>query len=333
MKALVYRQKNNIQDFAIKLEEVAEPEIRETDLLVRIKAFGVNPGEAFFRRTFDAAEGYYRILGYEYSGVIEQLGTEVKGFAIGDRVFGIGDMTRQGAYAELVAADYRAAAKIPDFAPFDHAAATPVGTVTAYQSLFRFCGELPPGVKTVLVLGAAGGVGSMAVQLLKAKTDVTVIATASKPESQRWIMDLGADIVVDHHNDITAQLAHHQIAQIDMVFAVNGLKSAMNWLPEIIRPYGYLATIEQLDDVHFSPLMKKSVTVFLEMVFSKTLFSADVESQGDILRELVAFVEDGRIKSPVKQTLNGLSEKNILQAHSTLEKGGTIGKIVVLIDK
>jgi NADPH2:quinone reductase len=310
MKALVYRQKNTLDHFGIKLEQVAKPEIRETDLLVRVKAFGVNPGEALFRRMLDAPEGEYRILGYEFSGIVEQLGTKVTGFNIGDRVFGLGDTTRQGAYAELVAADHRSIAKIPDFVPFDHAA-------------------LPPDVKTILILGAAGGVGSMAIQLLKAKTGVTLIATASKAESQLWVKELGADIIVDHHADVVKQLKDEGITQVDFVFAVNGLKSAISWLPEVIKPYGYLATIEGVNGLDLSQLMNKSVTVFLEMVFSKSLFGADQESQGDILRELIGLVTDGKVKSPVKQILTGLSEDNIRQAHTILEQGNTIGKIVI----
>jgi NADPH2:quinone reductase len=331
MKALVYYKKNTLADFGIRLEEVAEPKIRDTDVLVRVKAFGVNPGEALFRRILDAPKGQYRILGYEFSGVIEQVGAKVTGFSIGDRVFGLGDTTRQGAYAELVAADYRSIAKLPDFAPFDHAAAAPVATVTAYQSLFRIDNELPPDVKTVLILGAAGGVGSMAIQLLKAKTDVTIIATASKPESQSWVKDLGADIIVNHHNDVIKQLNDEGIRQVDFVFAVNGLKSALSWLPEIIKPYGYLATIEGDNDINLWQLMNKSVTIFLEMVFSKSLFGVDQESQGNILRELIGFVIEGKVKSPVNQTFNGLSVDNILQAHTILEERNTVGKIVINI--
>jgi NADPH2:quinone reductase len=111
MKALVYRQKNTLDNFGIRLEDVADPEIRETDTLIRVKAFGVNPGEALFRRILDAPDGEYRILGYEFSGIVERVGTKVSGFNIGDRVFGLGDTTRQGAYAELVAADYRSMRK------------------------------------------------------------------------------------------------------------------------------------------------------------------------------------------------------------------------------
>lgn len=168
---------------------------------------------------------------------MEQLGSTVTGFNIGDHVYGIGDVTRTGCNAELVAVDYRTVAKIPDSADLSHAAGVPVTALTAYQSLFRIAGALPPGVKTVLVLGAAGGVGSMAIQLLKAKTQVKVIATASRPESQIWVKELGADIVIDHSGDVLKQLKDQGIEQVDFVFAVKGLESSLSWLPQLIKPY------------------------------------------------------------------------------------------------
>jgi NADPH2:quinone reductase len=332
MKALIYKQKNTLADFGIKLEEVADPAILDTDLLVRISAFGVNPGETFFRRTVDAPEGAYRILGYEFSGVVEQVGSATSGFEIGDRVLGIGDFTRHGAYAELIAADYRSISKIPQSLSFGEAAGIPVGTVTAYQSLFRFNDNLPPEVKNVLVLGAAGGVGSMAIQLLKAKTNVTVIATASRQESSDWVKALGADIVIDHRGDVIAQLKENGIEQLDFVFSTNGLKSAESWLPQVIKPYGYLAAIEGVE-VNLWQFMNKSVTVFLEMVFAKSLFGVRQETQGDILKEFVDFLQAGIVKAPVKHIIKGLSVESIYEAHRLLEQGNTIGKIIIDLEQ
>jgi NADPH2:quinone reductase len=328
MKALIYRQKNTLADFDIKLEEVADPAIQDTDLLVRISAFGVNPGETFFRRTVDAPEGAYRILGYEFSGIVEQVGSATSGFEIGDRVLGIGDFTRHGAYAELIAADCRSISKIPQSLSFEEAAGIPVGTVTAYQSLFRLNDNLPPEVKNVLVLGAAGGVGSMAIQLLKAKTNVTVIATASRQESSDWVKELGADIIIDHSGDVIAQLKENGIEQVDFVFSTNGLKSAESWLSQVIKPYGYLAAIEGVE-VNLWQFMNKSITVFLEMVFAKSLFGVRQETQGDILKEFIDFLQARKVKAPVKHIIKGLSVESIYEAHKLLEQGSTIGKIII----
>jgi len=328
MKALIYRQKNTLADFGITLEEVNDPVIRDTDLLIRIKAFGVNPGETFFRRTIDAPEGAYRILGYEFSGIVEQVGSAASGFEVGDRILGIGDFTRHGAYAELIAADYRSISKISALVSFQDAAGIPVGTVTAYQSLFRFNDNLPPEVKNVLVLGAAGGVGSMAIQLLKAKTNVTVIATASRQESKDWIKELGADIIIDHSGDVIAQLKENGIEQVDFVFSTNGLKSAESWLPQVIKPYGYLAAIEGVE-VNLWQFMNKSITVYLEMVFAKSLFGVKQETQGDIIKEFIDLLLAMKVKSPVKHIIKGLSIDSIFEAHKLLEQGSTIGKIVI----
>ena len=164
MKALVYRQKNTLDNFQIKLEEVPEPTMNENDVLVSAKAFAVNPGDAYFRRTENPKVGGYRILGYNFGGVIQKLGEKGKGFSVDDRVYGVGDSARQGSYAERVAVDYRSIAKIPQTAPFDHVAGAPIVTMTAWESLYRDHNKLPEGVKNVLVLGAAGGVGTMAVR-------------------------------------------------------------------------------------------------------------------------------------------------------------------------
>ena len=332
MKALIYRQKNTLADFGITLEEVADPAIQDTDLLIRIKAFGVNPGETFFRRTVDAPEGAYRILGYEFSGVVEQVGSAASGFEIGDRILGIGDFTRHGAYAELIAADHRSISKIPASVSFEDAAGIAVGTVTAYQSLFRFNDNLPPEVENVMVLGAAGGVGSMAIQLLKAKTNITVIATASRQESKDWVQELGADIIIDHSGDVIAQLKENGIEQVDFVFSTNGLKSAESWLPQVIKPYGYLAAIEGVE-VNLWQFMNKSITVYLEMVFAKSLFGVKQETQGNIIKEFIDLLLAGKVKAPVKYIIKGLNIDSVFEAHKLLEQGSTIGKIVIDIQE
>jgi NADPH:quinone reductase len=222
MKALVYRKKNTLKKFRIKLEEVPDPILNENDVLVSVKAFAVNPGDALFRRTQDPQKGGYRILGYDFGGVIQKIGEKVNGFAVGDRVYGVGDSARQGSYAEKVAVDYRSVAKIPPSAPFDHVSGAPIATMTAWESLFRDHDKLPEGVKNVLVLGAAGGVGTMAVQLLKARTDVQVIVTASRDESVEWLQQFNPDVILDRSQDAPEQLRRRGISGVDFVYAVKG---------------------------------------------------------------------------------------------------------------
>jgi NADPH2:quinone reductase len=333
MKALVYRQKNTLDNFQIKLEEVPDPALNENDVLVSVKAFAANPGDAYFRRTQNPEDGGYRILGYDFGGVIQKLGEKVKGFAVGDRVYGVGDSARQGCYAESVAVDYRSVAKIPPTAPFDHVAAAPIVTMTAWESLFRDHDKLPEGVKNVLVLGAAGGVGTMAVQLLKARTDIQVIATASRDESVEWLQQFNPDIIIDHSKNVPEQLRSHGISSVYFVYAVNGLKESITWLPQIIRPYGHLSIIEVDTGVDLWQFLAKSISIHLEYVFSKSAFDYKKESHGQILDEVISLVGAKKVKSPVKTVLKGLTEQNIFLAHSMLEQGHTIGKIVIELEE
>jgi NADPH:quinone reductase-like Zn-dependent oxidoreductase len=194
VKALAYEKAHSLDKFAIELMEVAEPALRDFDVLVEIHAVGINPGEAFIRSTRSAEPGGRVILGWEFAGIVIGLGAQVKSFKVGDRVFGTGDMTRDGAWAERVAVDHRIIAKIPDRLSLIDAASLPIGAITAWEAMWRDQSELPNGVSRVLIIGGAGGVGSLATQLLKAKTKAFVIATASRPESQKWCVEIGADL-------------------------------------------------------------------------------------------------------------------------------------------
>ena len=331
MKALIYRHKNTIENFAITLDDVSDPVIGDNDLLVEVKAIGINPGEAQFRRTIDPKPGEYMILGYEFSGVVKASGKSVKGIKPGDCVFGIGDPRRYGSYAELIGVDYRNVSVFKGKWPFVQAASIPLITFTAWQSIFRFHNQLPEDVRTVLVVGAAGGVGSMALQLLKARTNVRILATASRPESFDWCLKMGADHVLNHKEDIPEQLKELGIPGVDMIFSVNGLKETIKWIPDVIRPYGYLSTVDLKDAVDLSPLMAKSVTVFLETIFTRIIYDYEYSLVDHVLKELLLLVSAGKIISPVTSVLTGLNESNIKEAHTQLESGKGVGKIVIEI--
>jgi NADPH2:quinone reductase len=206
MKALVYQNAHPIEQFAMAVAELPDPELRPTDILVEVKAIGINPGEAVFRATKSAEPGGRVLLGLEFSGVVKSLGSSATGFKVGDRVYGTGDMLRDGAWAELVAIDHRLVARIPDNLSFADAGSLPIGSLTAWEAMFREEDLLPESVKSVLVVGGAGAVGSMAIQLLTARTGAKVIATASRGETREWCVAMGADLVVDHAGDVPVQL-------------------------------------------------------------------------------------------------------------------------------
>ena len=332
MKALVYERAHNLEDFAIKLAEISEPTLRELDVLVDVHAVGINPGETFIRRTRSAEPGGRVLLGWEFAGVIVETGSGVSGFKTGDRVFGTGDMTRDGAWAERVAVDHRIVARIPESLKFVDAASLPIGALTAWEAMFREQNDLPVGVERVLIVGGAGGVGSIATQLLKAETSALVISTASRPESREWCHEMGADLVIDHSKDIQEQLSAEHIEQVDMILSTAKTADNLPWIAKLLRPFGHLSVIDMSPSLNANALMLRSASLHTEMVFSKVLHGYDVESQGRTLETVAALVAEGRIRPIATTRLTGLTPETMRAAHDLLESGRTIGKVVIATD-
>jgi len=331
MKALAYEKAHALDAFAIELTEVAEPRLRDGDLLIEVRAIGINPGEAAIRQTRSAEPGGQVVLGWEFAGVVAAAGPAATGFAVGDRVMGTGDFTRDGSWAERVAVDHRVVAKIPDRLAFTDAASLPIGILTAWESLFRDQDTLPPGVGRVLVVGGAGGVGSMATQLLKATTPAFVISTASRPESRKWATAMGADLVVDHHADLATQLRGAGIDTVDLVFSTSGTSGNLASIVEVLRPFGHLAFIDTPGPVDLDAFVGKSLSLHSEMVFSKIAAGGDAGSQGRILAGSADDVAAGRLRPIVTTALEGLTAETMRTAHTLVESGGTIGKTVIAL--
>jgi zinc-binding alcohol dehydrogenase family protein len=331
MKALAYEKAHALDAFAVELVDVAEPELRDGDLLVEVRAIGINPGEAAIRRMRSAEPGGRVILGWEFAGMVAAVGPAVTGFAVGDRVMGTGDTTRDGCWAERVAVDHRVVATIPDDVDFVDAASVPIGLLTAWEALLRDQDTLPGGVGRVLVVGGAGGVGSMATQLLKTKTPAFVISTASRPESKAWAMAHGADLVVDHSGDVAAQLRDVGIDSVDMVFSTSGTSGHLGWITDVLRPFGHLATIDLAGPLDLGALMGKSLSLHAEMVFSRITAAGDAESQGKILAQSAKDIAAGRLRPIVTTALEGLTAETMRTAHTIAETGRTIGKTVITV--
>ncbi|CAN3129343.1 zinc-binding dehydrogenase [Mycobacterium sp. smrl_JER01] len=329
MKALAYERAHSLDAFALDLVDVGEPRLRAGDLLVEIRAIAVNPGEAFIRSIRSAKPGGRVILGWEFAGVVIETGTAANGFTTGDRVMGTGDVTRDGCWAQRLAVDHRVVTKIPDQLSFASAASLPIGTLTSWEAMFRDQPNLPPGVERVLVVGGAGGVGSMATQLLKARTSAFVIATASRPQSQEWCREMGADLVVDHTADVCGQLEQAGIHQVDMVLSTAGTASNLAWVGALIRPFGHVSTTDPGAPLDLAPLVQKSASLHTETVFSQTTVGTDPSSQGEILRTVADYVLSGQVRPIVTTQLDGLTVHNMKIAHTLLESHSTIGKIVI----
>lgn len=330
MKALVYEEAHDLDNFAMRLIEIAEPTLRDLDVLVEIHAIGINPGEAFIRRTRSAEPGGRVLLGWEFAGVVVRAGSAVRNFKVGNRVFGTGDMSRDGAWAERVAVDHRILAKIPENLSFADAASLPVGAITAWEAMFRDQDVLPAQVDRVLIAGGAGAVGSLATQILRAKTNTYIVSTASRSESSDWCREMGADLVIDHTKDIEEQLASAGIHHVDMVLSTAKTAEHLGWIAKVLRPFGHLSVVDFSPSLDANALMLKSLSLHLEMVFSRILNGSDVHRQVGILEEIAALVVEGRIRPITTTRLNGLSVDAMRAAHQLVETNRTIGKVAIV---
>lgn len=331
MKALAYQHAHPLDAFAIDLIEVDEPELRDSDVLIEIRAVGVNPGEALIRSIRSAEPGGRVILGWEFAGVVIETGAAVGELRVGDRIMGTGDPTRDGCWAQRLTVDHRIVAKIPDELSFSDAASLPIGALTAWEALFRDQSALPPGVERVLIIGGAGGVGSLATQLLKAKTSVLAISTASRPESQDWCRTMGADLVIDHTADIKDQLQRAGIEHVDMVLSTAATATNLHHIAAVLRPFGHVSTIDIGTPLDLTPLVQKSASLHTEMVFSQVASGADPSSQGHILTAVAHYVRTGLVRPIVTTSLTGLTADNMKTAHTLLESHRSIGKTVIEI--
>ena len=329
MKALVYEKAHSLADFSVHLAEIAEPTLRENDVLIDVRAIGVNRGEATIRSRRSAEPGGRVLLGWEFAGVILAAGPAAQRFNVGDRVFGTGDMSRDGCWAERVAVDHRIIAAIPDQLSFADAASLPIGAATAWEAIFRDQDALAAGVDRVLVLGGAGSVGSLATQLLKARTGAFVIATGSRPESKEWCRKMGADLVLDHSRDVVEQLGSAGIPYIDLVLSTAKTAEKVGWIAKVLRPFGHLSVVDSGAPLDVSPLVMKAASLHTELVFSRIMNGSAPEKQGAILEAVSGLVGEGRLHPIVTTRLDGLSAETMKVAHGLLETGRTIGKVVI----
>jgi NADPH2:quinone reductase len=329
MKALVYEHAHTLENFAIKLVEVEEPTLRGFDVLVSVQAVGINPGETWIRRTRSAEPGGRVLLGGEFAGIVVSTAPGVTKFKVGDRVFGTGDMSRDGAWAERLAVDHRILSKIPKELSFTDAASLPIAALSAWETIFRDQDTLPVDVNRVLIVGGAGGVGSVATQLLKAKTSAYVIATASRPESKKWCLEMGADLVIDHTKDIESQLASTEIPIIDFVLSTANTVGNLGWIARVLRPFGHVALVDIAPSLDMSGLMLKSASIHTEIVFSRIMHGYQVHRQGEILEEISALVSDKRLRPIATTRLNDMTAETMKTAHGLLESSLTIGKVVI----
>ncbi len=314
--------------------ELPEPEAKGRDLLVEIKAVSVNPVDTKQRRLQPVEAGQYRILGFDAAGVVQAVGPDVKLFKPGDEVFYAGAVNRPGTNAELHLVDERIVGKKPSSLSFEESAALPLTAITAYETLFhrmKVQDKVASAWNAVLVIGGAGGVGSIAIQLLRELTDATVIGTGSRPETQDWIRTLGAHHVLDHSKPLAKQIAGMAIGNPAFVFSTTETSDHINDILEMIAPQGRLGLIDDpKEPIDIRQFKRKALSIHWETMFVRPVFqTADMIEQYKLLNHVSELVDAGKIRTTLSDVIGPINAANLKKAHARIESGTTRGKLVL----
>lgn len=332
MKAFGYRKCLAVteQDFLLE-EAIPVPEVSGRDLLVEIKAISVNPVDAKVRKRAEPPEGQLKVLGWDATGIVKEVGPDVKLFKPGDEVWYAGSIARPGANAEFQLVDERIVSLKPASLSFAEAAALPLTSITAWELLFDRLEVLAESRGDLLVIGAAGGVGSILIQLAKQRTSLNVIGTASRQSSQEWVKSLGADLVIDHSKDFGPQLEAAGIKDVKYVASLTHTGDHFEQIAEVIAPQGRLCLIDDpAEPLNLALVKWKSVSVHWEFMFTRSLYeTADMQAQHELLSSVAAMVDEGKVKTTVGATLGKINLENLKEAHRMIESEKSIGKIVL----
>jgi len=334
MKAVGYYHPLPISDDQALVElELPTPTLRPHDLLVRVHAVSVNPVDVKQRAAAAPPAGAARVLGFDAAGVVEAVGPQVSLFRPGDAVFYAGAIDRPGSNAELQAVDERIVGPKPVTLSFAQAAALPLTSLTAWELLFDRL-RVPHGEATtgdaILIVNGAGGVGSVLTQIARRLTGLTVIATASRPETVEWCTAMGAHHVIDHRQPLDQGLAALGIPQVRYVAGLTASAQHHAAIVESLAPQGALALIDDPKTFDVVPFKRKSLSVHWELMFTRSLFGTpDIAAQHRILAEVSALVDRGVLRSTLQQEIGALTPDNLRRAHAAVESGRSIGKLVL----
>lgn len=310
--------------------ELPSPKASGRDVLVRVAAIAVNPVDTKVHRNSQPPPGEFKVLGWDAAGVVEAVGEQVTAFQPGDRIWYAGAIDRPGCNSELHLVDQRIAALMPKSLSFEEAAAMPLTAITAWELLFDRlrCDSQSSGA--LLILGGAGGVGSMLIQLAKKLTGLIVIATASRPQSQAWVRELGADFIIDHRQSLQQQLQDIGFPQVRFVLSLTHTDEHLPALVDIIAPQGAIGVIDDPASLDILPFKRKSVSFHWELMFTRALFqTADMTEQQRILGRVAGLVDAAELRSTLNEHYGQISAANLQRAHRQLEAGTSIGKIVL----
>lgn len=329
VKAIAVNPKEPSRFIAI---ELPQPVPGENDLLVEVKAVSINPVDTKVHKGVQKSGlDAPKILGWDASGIVKAVGSAVKNFKAGDEVWYAGDITRSGSNASEQLIDSRIVSVKPRSLNWAQAAAMPLTTLTAWEALFEHLKiQEASDDKTLLIIGGAGGVGSLAIPFASLQSKVKVIATASRPESAQWCLDRGADLTVSY-KDLKGELAKHDIKQVDFILCLNDTDGHWDAITDLIAPMGHICTIvENEHPLDMNKLKLKSAALHWELMYTRSMFNTpDIAQQGEILKQVAALVDEGKVTTTLSETLHGLTVESIEAAHAKVLDGHMQGKAVV----
>jgi zinc-binding alcohol dehydrogenase family protein len=328
MRAVGYRTNLPISDPAsLEDVELPVPAPGPHDLLVRVAAVSVNPADVKARAGSDPG-GSVKVLGYDAAGVVASAGVGVTFFRPGDEVFYAGSIGRPGTNAQFHLVNENIVGHKPASLTFVEAAAMPLTSITAWESLFERFGLTTDSDGTLLVVGAAGGVGSMVIQLARVRTNVTVIGTASGAEATKRVAELGAHHVVDHRGglaDAVLAVAPDGVDYVMSPFSGTNIEA----YARILRPNGHVTAIDEPEGMDILPLKAKSITWHWELMFTKPLYQPDDPSQHELLEQVASLIDDGKLRTTIGAELSPFNAATMRDAHARVEGSGSNGKVVV----
>jgi len=332
MKAVAYRQSLPIADAESLLDvTLPEPAVGPRDLRVRVHAISVNPVDTTVRKRAAPPPGELKVLGWDAAGIVEAVGAQVSLFTPGDRVWYAGDITRPGSNAELHCVDERIAGRMPQSLSFAQAAALPLTAITAWELLFDRLEVTAQTQGALLIVGAAGGVGSILTQLARQLTSLTVVGTASRPETQAWVRELGAHHVIDHNKPLSAELQRVGLPNVTHVASLTQTHLHFAEIVKSLAPQGRLGLIDDPAQPLDVMLLKgKSLSLRWESMFTRSMFQTpDMQAQHALLNRVAQLVDEGRIRSTLGEHYGAINAANLKRAHAFIESGVARGKVVL----
>ena len=334
MKAVGYRKSLPIdaQDALIDFE-TAKPEPRGRDIRVAVNAISANPVDYKVRKRAAPPEGETKILGFDASGVVDAVGPDVTLFKPGDEVFYAGSILRQGTNSEFHLVDERIVGRRPKTLSFAQAAALPLTSITAWELLFDRLDAVPGksvDPRTLLITGGAGGVGSILIQLARRLTGLTVVATATRPESQKWCLELGAHAVIDHARPMKEQIETLKLPPVALVASLTATDQHYKAIAEFMAPQGKFGLIDDPAEFNVAAFKGKAISIHWESMFTRSSFqTADMIGQHNLLNDVADLLDKGVLRTTLDQTFGTINAANLKRAHALLESGKSRGKIVL----